>query len=202
MIEDEYRTIEKPSEGLFKDKGSRFVSFAWPVENEETIKAILQQVKKAHYTCNHHCYAFRLHPPGDVFRCSDDREPSGSAGRPILGQLLSYTLTDTLIVVARYFGGNLLGVPGLINAYRNAAIDAINNATIIVKTVNARIKISIPYELMNELLNVIRSESAEISKQEYGERMTFHISVRKSRKIAFIEKLTNNTKLGPYLSIN
>ena len=202
MTEDEYRTIENPAEGFYKDRGSKFLSFAFPVENEAAVKVYLHQVKKAHHASNHHCYAFRLHPKGDVFRSSDDREPSGSAGKPILGQLLSYELTDILIVVARYFGGSLLGVPGLINAYRSSAIDAIENANIIVKTVHATFEISIPHQLMNELLNVVRSESGIISRQAFGEKMMVHISVSKSRKISLIEKLTNNSKLGPYLIIN
>ena len=134
-MEDTYKTIEKPSEGLFKDKGSKFISFAFPVDNEEEIKEIVQSIKKEHHSARHHCYAWRLGADQLLFRANDDGEPSSTAGKPILGQIQSFDLTNILIVVVRYFGGTLLGVSGLINAYRNAALDAINQAEIVEKLV-------------------------------------------------------------------
>ncbi|MDP2112754.1 MAG: YigZ family protein, partial [Bacteroidota bacterium] len=130
-MEDTYKTIEKPSEGLFKDKGSKFISFAFPVNSEDEIKDIVQSIKKEHHSARHHCYAWRLGADHLHFRANDDGEPSSTAGKPILGQIQSFDLTNILIVVVRYFGGTLLGVSGLINAYRSAALDAINQAEIV-----------------------------------------------------------------------
>ena len=201
MITDEYKTIKIPSEGIFKEKGSKFLSFAFPVSTEESVKEFLQQVKKSHYECNHHCYAFRLHPDGKVYRSSDDMEPSGSAGKPILGQLLSHELTDVLIVVARYFGGSLLGVPGLINAYRSAANDAINNSTIIIKTIDETLYLSVNYEHLNELISILKSESAQIIKQEFGEPVQLQVAVRQSKIKIVKHKLINNKRLAAHLVI-
>ncbi len=201
MITDEFRTILEPSQGLYKDRGSKFLSFAYPISNEETVKELLHQVKKTHYECNHHCYAFRLNPGGKVYRSSDDMEPSGSAGKPILGQLLAHELTDILVIVARYFGGSLLGVPGLINAYRSAAYDAIQNASIVVKTINESFEITVQYEHLNVLMSILKNESVHIIKQEFGDPAYFQIAVRKSKKNELIEKLTNNHRLSSYLQI-
>ncbi|HOI47993.1 MAG TPA: YigZ family protein, partial [Prolixibacteraceae bacterium] len=129
-MEDTYKTVSAPSEGLFKDKGSRFISYLYPVTTEEEIKEIIQQVKKAHHSARHHCYAWRLGRENIRFRANDDGEPSSTAGKPILGQLTSFELTNVLLVVVRYFGGTLLGTSGLINAYREAASEAIRNALV------------------------------------------------------------------------
>ncbi len=131
---DSYLTIEKNTEGLFKDKGSKFLAFAYPVEEEEEIKEYIQALKKEHYSARHHCYAWRLGAEKTHFRANDDGEPSSTAGKPILGQIQKNDLTNILIVVVRYFGGTLLGVSGLINAYRGAAADVINNSIIVEKT--------------------------------------------------------------------
>jgi uncharacterized YigZ family protein len=172
-----YNTIAAASEGVFKDRGSSFLGFAFPVEDEEEVKKFLQQVKKQHHKCNHHCYAFRLKPDGSHFRSSDDREPSGSAGKPILGQLLSYQLTFTLIVVARYFGGSLLGVPGLIHAYRAAAEDAIAHAQIIYRTVNITASLSFPYPMLNEVMLMLKNTSFKTIQQDYSETVNLVIDL-------------------------
>ena len=135
LFDDTYLTIQKPSEGVFKDRGSKFLAFAFPVRTEQEIKEILHLIKKEHHGANHHCYAWRLGADKLAYRANDDGEPNNSAGKPILGQIQSNDLTDIFIVVARYFGGTLLGVSGLINAYREAASDAIKNAEIIEKHV-------------------------------------------------------------------
>ncbi|MDO8929091.1 MAG: YigZ family protein [Bacteroidota bacterium] len=157
-MEDTYKTIEKPSEGLFKDKGSKFISFAFPVNSEDEIKDIVQSIKKEHHSARHHCYAWRLGADHLHFRANDDGEPSSTAGKPILGQIQSFDLTNILIVVVRYFGGTLLGVSGLINAYRSAALDAINQAEIVEKLVEKWILVEFDYGAMNEVMKVFKDE--------------------------------------------
>lgn len=158
MMEDSYRTIEKTSEGLFKDKGSRFISYAFNVSSEEEIKEIIQSIKKEHHSARHHCYAWRLGTTNVVFRVNDDGEPSSTAGKPILGQIQSFELTNILIVVVRYFGGTLLGVSGLINAYRNAALDAINNAEIIERLIEKWFSVEFEYLVMNDVMKIFKDE--------------------------------------------
>lgn len=128
---DEYLTISKPSEGLFKDRGSKFLAFAYPVSSEDEIKEIQEHLRSEYHDARHHCYAYMLGKDKNVFRANDDGEPSSTAGKPILGQIKSYDLTNILIVVIRYFGGTKLGVSGLINAYKTAAEEALKNAKII-----------------------------------------------------------------------
>ena len=131
MESDTYLTIKAFSQGLYKEKGSRFIAIAYPVSTQEEIKSILENIRKEHHSARHHCFAWMLGQNRDTFRVNDDGEPSGSAGKPILGQINSFSLTNILIVVVRYFGGKLLGVSGLINAYRSAAESALINAEII-----------------------------------------------------------------------
>ncbi len=157
-MEDTYKTISNPSEGLFKDKGSKFLAFAYPVSSEEEIKGIIQILKKEHYSARHHCYAWRLGHEKLLFRANDDGEPSSTAGKPILGQIQSFDLTNILIVVVRYFGGTLLGVSGLINAYRNAAHDVILQADIVEKLVEKQLLIEFDYGVMNEVMKIFKDE--------------------------------------------
>ena len=157
-MEDTYKTISSPSEGIFKDKGSKFIAFAFPVTSEEEIKEIVQSLKKEHHAARHHCYAWRLGYEKLLFRANDDGEPSSTAGKPILGQIQSFDLTDILIVVVRYFGGTLLGVSGLINAYKSAAFEAINQAEIITKLVEKKILVEFGYDVMNEVMKVFKDE--------------------------------------------
>ncbi len=196
LFDDFYKTIQSPSEGNFKDRGSKFIGFAFPVTNELEVKKYLQEIKKDHHQCNHHCYAFRLTTDPTVFRFSDDREPAGTAGKPILGQIQSRDLTDVLVIVARYFGGTLLGVPGLINAYKSAAADALNNATIITKTINEIFEITFPYEQTNEVLQWLRSEPAIIKEQDYNEPCKIIFELRKGRTNDLLQKLKNNFELS------
>ncbi|MFT7606590.1 MAG: putative YigZ family protein, partial [Saprospiraceae bacterium] len=145
---DLYKTIVAPSIGEFKDRGSKFIAYAYPVYTEEEWQEHLNTVKKEHFKARHHCFAFRIGLDKNNFRANDDGEPSGTAGRPILGQIDSFELTNVFVVVVRYFGGTKLGVSGLINAYKNATIDAFQQATIIEKTVEDIYKISFHYALM------------------------------------------------------
>jgi uncharacterized YigZ family protein len=157
-MEDTYKTISNPSEGLFKDKGSKFMAYAYPVTSEEQIKDIVQAIKKEHYSARHHCYAWRLGYEKLLFRANDDGEPSSTAGKPILGQIQSFDLTNILVVVVRYFGGTLLGVSGLINAYRNAALDAINQAEIVEKLVEKQLLVEFDYGVMNDVMKLFKDE--------------------------------------------
>ncbi len=177
-MEDTYRTILQPSEGLFKDKGSKFIAYAYPVYSEDDIKEIIQIIKKEHYSARHHCYAWRLGHEKLHFRSNDDGEPSSTAGKPILGQIQSYDLTNILIIVVRYFGGTLLGVSGLINAYRNAAQNAINNAQIIEKLVEKQLFIKFDYSVMNEVMKIFKDEKLPQIDPQFDLRCSIKTKIR------------------------
>lgn len=179
-MEDVYQTIERESRGTFKDKGSKFFAFAFPVKHEDDVKEILSQLKKEHHSARHHCYAWRIGTEEITFRSNDDGEPSSTAGKPILGQLQSFNVTNILIVVVRYFGGTLLGVSGLINAYRNAAAEALKNAEIIQKTIENEIILNFTYNELAEVMNVIKQENLTIINTRFEEKCSLIFSVRKS----------------------
>lgn len=189
-IDDKYRTIAKPSKGIFKDKGSKFMAFAYPVMSENESKNHINHLKKEYHDARHHCSAFTLGINRELFRSSDDGEPQGTAGKPILGQIHAFGLTNILIVVVRYFGGKLLGTSGLINAYRNAAANSLQNATIIEKTINKNIKITFDYKAMNNVMNLLKEESVEQTNQNIDNNCEMIISVRLSR----IDKIINTLK--------
>ncbi len=180
LFEDCYLTLKQPSEGLFKDRGSKFLSFAYPVDSEEEVKERLTLLKKLHPGANHHCYAFRLGADKQSYRANDDGEPSNTAGKPILGQIQSKDLTNILIVVVRYFGGTLLGVSGLINAYKLAAADALANAYIEERTVNDIYSISFAYPQMNEVMKIIKDLELRILNQGMALNCSLTFSVRKN----------------------
>ena len=163
---DTYRTVAAPSCAEYKDKGSRFLSFVYPVRAEDEIKQHLISLQKEHFKAVHHCYAYRLGYDGNNFRANDDGEPSGSAGRPILGQIDSFALTDTAIFVVRYFGGILLGVPGLIKAYKTASAEALRQAEIIEKNIEKTMKIRCEYQHLSGIRNVLMRHQAHIIAQE------------------------------------
>ena len=179
-MEDTYKTIATASEGLFKDKGSKFIAYAFPVTSEDQIKEIIQTIKKEHYSARHHCYAWRLGHEKLLFRANDDGEPSSTAGKPILGQIQSFDLTNILIVVVRYFGGTLLGVSGLINAYRNAAFDAINQAEIVQKLVEKNLLIEFDYGVMNDVMKLFKDEKLVQIDPEFDLRCRIKTLVRLS----------------------
>jgi uncharacterized YigZ family protein len=187
---DQYLTISAPAEGVFKDKGSKFMAFAYPVNSEDEIKALVIFLKKEHYSARHHCYAWRLGPEGEHYRSNDDGEPSGTAGRPILGQLLSAKLTYILVVVVRYFGGTLLGVSGLINAYKNAAADAIDKATVVEKKVEHLVEIIFGYPGQNQVMKAIKDEQLEVVTTYYGVDCRVSVWVRLSKLEKVIGKLS------------
>lgn len=178
-MEDVYKTIETPAEGLYKEKGSKFIALAYPVRTEEAVKEIVGEIKVRYYDARHHCYAYRLGADKKKFRANDDGEPSSTAGKPILGQILSYDLTDILIVVVRYFGGIKLGVSGLINAYRAAAADAIGHARIVEKTDDEVFRIKFDYTVMNEVMRVVKEEEPEVMSRDFSMECRMTLSIRK-----------------------
>lgn len=179
-MDDTYRTITEPAEGLFKDKGSKFISYLHPVTNEDEIRDILATIKKEHYSARHHCYAWRLGMEDIRFRANDDGEPSSTAGKPILGQLVSHELTNVLCVVVRYFGGTLLGVSGLIQAYRQAAISAIEAASIETRIIEITYDIQCSYQELNTVMQIIKSENLNTTHIDMREQISIGFSVRKS----------------------
>ena len=178
-MEDVYKTIETPAEGLYKEKGSKFIALAYPVRTEEAVKEIVGEIKVRYYDARHHCYAYRLGADKKKFRANNDGEPSSTAGKPILGQILSYDLTDILIVVVRYFGGIKLGVSGLINAYRAAAADAIGHARIVEKTDDEVFRIKFDYTVMNEVMRVVKEEEPEVMSRDFSMECRMTLSIRK-----------------------
>lgn len=179
LFNDSYLTIEKKSEGVFRDRGSKFIGLAFPVSEEGEIKVILTQLKKEHTAANHFCYAYRLGPDKQNYRSNDDGEPSGSAGKPILGQIQSKDITDVLIVVVRYFGGTLLGVPGLIHAYKQAAIEALQVVPIIEKHIQYIYQAFFSFERINDIMRLLKENEAKIINQEFTETCKIEFQIKK-----------------------
>ena len=188
LFEDTYYTIEEPVEGIFRDKGSKFIAYAYPFKDENKLKEIIADLKSTHPKARHHCWAYRLTPDRTVFRVNDDGEPSGTAGRPILNALLSKDVTNILVVVVRYFGGTLLGVPGLINAYKTATQEALMSATVVEKTVNDVYQIDFEYLVMNDVMRVIKDENITVLSQEFDNACTMKIEMRKMQVNTVIAK--------------
>lgn len=181
MQKDNYQTIKYPAEGLFKEKGSKFLAFAWPVQIEEDITGYLEAVKKKFHDARHHCYAWELGIDGMNFRMNDDGEPSGTAGKPILGQIHSFELTNVLVVVVRYFGGVKLGTGGLIQAYKTAAADALKQAEKVEYTIDRAFTIRFAYDMMNPVMRVVDEEGLNVKKQIFEADCCLTLSVRESR---------------------
>ncbi len=179
-MKDAYLTIANSSKGEFRDKGSKFIAYAFPVEKEEDWQQCLQQVKKEHSKARHHCYAYRLGLDEHNFRANDDGEPSGTAGRPILGQVDSFGLTNVFVVVVRYFGGTLLGTSGLVNAYKISSQAALQNANIIEKLVEDIVRIKFEYAFMGEVMNAAKKLKLNIRHTHFEESAHIDIAVRKS----------------------
>lgn len=179
LFDDTYLTLKQQAEGIFRDRGSKFIALAFPVSSEEEAKEKLAAVKAEHSKARHHCWALRLTPDTSVFRLNDDGEPSGTAGRPILNSILSAGLTNIIVVVVRYFGGTLLGVPGLINAYKTATAEAIRSAEIIKKTVNDVYLLEFDYLQMNDIMRLIKEDGLDTFDQLYDNTCRLKVSVRK-----------------------
>lgn len=189
-MEDLYKTIVSPAEGLYKEKGSKFLSFAYPVQSEGQIKELVAELKDKYYDARHHCYAWMLGADKKNFRANDDGEPSFTAGRPILGQIQSNDLTNVLIVVVRYFGGTKLGVSGLINAYREAAADALRNAGIVEKTVDEQIRICFSYLVLNDVMKIVKEENPEILERNFELQCEMLLSIRQKDMENLKERLS------------
>ncbi|MBQ8837910.1 MAG: YigZ family protein [Bacteroidales bacterium] len=189
LIQDSYKSIASEAKGLFKDNGSRFIAHAYPVETEEEVKEIIASLKKEYHDARHHCYAYRLGHTGEKFRANDDGEPSGSGGRPILGQIDSKGLSDILVVVVRYFGGIKLGIPGLIRAYRTSTADALENADIIEKTAAVRYRIHFGYMSMNSVMKIFKDMGLEQHNQVFDMECRVDTDVRLSQVETFTERI-------------
>lgn len=189
IITDTFFTIENPSKGLFKDKGSKFLAFAFPAETEQEIRIHIETIRKEYFDARHHCYAYRLGADMKVYRSFDDGEPSGTAGKPILGQIASHNLTNILIVVVRYFGGTLLGVGGLIQAYKQASADAIANATIVEKEVLDQFTVTFGYPLQNQVNRILKDCNTRIVSSEFGYDCRLVIQCRKKLSNSLVRKL-------------
>ena len=185
LFDDTYRIIDSPAEGLFKDRGSKFISHVFAVENEDEVKMHLEQLRKKYYDARHHCYAYIIGPDKATFRINDDGEPSGSAGKPIHGQLLSHDLTNILVVVIRYFGGTKLGIPGLINAYREATKDALSKCRIKELTVNKTYTIQYDYPLMDVVMRFMKDHQLTIldTRFEMDCQVKFEVRLSQEEKI-------------------
>jgi uncharacterized YigZ family protein len=190
MDSDTYKTIKSSAEGIYKEKGSRFVSIAMPFSDPEEIKPIIDKIRKEHHEARHNCYAYMIGNDRTIWRANDDGEPSGTAGRPILGQINSHALTNILIVVSRYFGGTLLGVSGLINAYRSAALSAIQKAQVIELTLQDYYEITYPYISMNDVMRVLKEENVGQKAQSLDIECSILLNFRVSRKEKVLSRLS------------
>ncbi|HEY0895138.1 MAG TPA: YigZ family protein [Sphingobacteriaceae bacterium] len=188
LFSDTYKTIAAASEGIFRDRGSKFIGLAYPIRSEEEIREIIARLRSEHPKARHFCTAFRLTPDRSVFRVNDDGEPSGSAGRPILNTMLSADVTNILVVVVRYFGGTLLGVPGLINAYKTATAEALRAATIIEKTVNDVYRLRFEYLQMNDVMKIIKDEGLPVLTQQFDNSCLVEAEIRQAQVNGVLSK--------------
>ena len=189
-MNDLYKTIESASEGLYKEKGSKFIAMTFPVKSLDEINGQIAVIRKQYHDASHHCYAWRLGADGDRYRANDDGEPSGSAGKPIYGQILSRDLSDVLIVVIRYFGGTLLGVGGLINAYRSAASNALEKSRIIEKKVYGKLLVEFEYAQMNSVMGTVKNFQLIIDSQHFDLSCSLKVKVWKRMEKEVIDRFT------------
>lgn len=178
MFEDSYKTIAKPAEGSYSEKRSKFLAYAFPVQNEQEVKQRLAEIQKKHWDARHHCYAYILGPHKDAYRLNDNGEPSGTAGRPIYGQLLSKDVTNTLVIVVRYFGGIKLGVSGLQNAYKVAAREALDAAVIEERTIQEIYRVTFEYTKMNDIMQILKNPEIQVLDRQSYMQCIYTISVR------------------------
>ena len=193
---DEYRTLQDISQGLYKEKGSKFIAMAIPVDSIDEVRLQLEHLHKCYHDARHHCYAYRLGEEPYEVRYNDDGEPSGTAGKPIFGQIQSFELTNVLIVVIRYFGGVKLGTGGLIQAYRSASKDALENGKIITKTWKSLLEIRFNYLQMNEVMRIIKDEGLRIIHQESQGQSCILLEIRKGNLETAIKKFSSLGKLN------
>lgn len=190
QVKDTYSSIAGRSDGLFKDNGSRFIAQAYPVETEDEVKEIVGRLRKEYHDARHHCYAYRIGLDGGLWRANDDGEPSGSAGRPILGQIDAAGLSDVLVVVVRYFGGIKLGIPGLIRAYKTSTADALSQASVVEKVAGRFYRVTFPYLSMNAVMKVVKDLSLPQKDTSFAEQCSMVLRVRLSHESAFLERVS------------
>jgi uncharacterized YigZ family protein len=177
---DTYTTINAPSEGIYKEKGSRFIALAYPIRSEEEVQPLLDDIRRQYHDARHHCYAWRLGIKGEPYRVNDDGEPSGSAGRPILGQMMSMEISDILVVVVRYFGGVKLGVGGLVQAYKAATRSALEGSEPRTRELRTRFRIDFDYPRMNDVMRFVRETGLEIENTDFSETCSLNAGIRNS----------------------
>ncbi len=202
MTKFSYLTVAHATEGLYKEKGSRFLSFCFPVTNQEDIKANLEKLRKKYYDARHHCYAWMLGAELAEYRANDDGEPNHSAGDPILGQIKSKGLTNVLIVVVRYFGGTKLGVGGLINAYRTAAEDALSKVEVIKKDLTEPVTIYYNYDQTADILRLVKEFDLPILSQDFGAQCTLCTEVKSAVRLRFSERVQLLHDTGMNFTVN
>jgi uncharacterized YigZ family protein len=195
LFDDQYLTIEKSSEGTFRDRGSRFIAKAFPVSTEQQVKQELESLRKQYYDATHHCYAYVLGADKSAWRVNDDGEPSGTAGRPIYGQILSADLTNILIVVIRYYGGTKLGVSGLIHAYKTAAHEAISNATVSNCIVKEVYRVEYEYPHMNEVMKILKEDSADVLFSDFGMKCVVDFAIRRMESSRICTRISRLSSL-------
>ena len=190
MAADSYKTIARAQETTYRQLSSKFLTYAYPVETEAEIKEHLDALRKKWFDATHHCYAWRLGPHGEQFRANDDGEPSSTAGKPILGQLLSNEITNCLVVVVRYFGGTKLGVPGLIAAYTESTAQVLAECEIVERTVDVVLKVEFSYIVMNDIMRIVKDMQPKVLSQEFDNLCTIHLSIRESESEQLLGRLS------------
>jgi uncharacterized YigZ family protein len=197
-----FRTVLQPADSIYKEKGSRFLAFVFPVVNETEVKAAIESLKKKYFDARHHCFAWMLGAEKKHFRAFDDGEPNHSAGDPILGQIRSRDLTNVLVVVVRYFGGTKLGVGGLISAYKTAASEALDKAGTIERDVTATIEIKYEYSSTPEIMKVVKNFDLKINKQDFGDRCSLEVEVSLMNKLPLLKKIQLMRSMGTSIDVN
>ncbi len=195
IASDKYKEVKSHTTGIYKEKGSKFIAYSYPVYSEQEVKEKLEEVKKLEYAARHHCYAYILNPDKSAQRANDDGEPSSTAGKPILGQILSNDLTNILIVVVRYFGGVKLGAPGLIRSYKTAASEAISEAIIITKTIKEQYEVSFKYPQMNDVMRLVKEFDLAIVNTDFQIDCKLIFAVPKSKAEVVFETFNKNHEL-------
>ncbi|MEI6889143.1 MAG: IMPACT family protein [Bacteroidales bacterium] len=198
---DIYFSVARKGESISREKASKFIGLAFPVGSEAEVKEILGSIRKMYYDANHHCYAYCLGPAQEIYRFNDDGEPSGSAGRPIYGQLLSKAISDTLVIVVRYFGGTKLGIPGLIHAYRLAASEALDDAGKTEKVITINITVSFPYINMNDVMRIQKEEGLELVAQNFDNDCRVTLGIRKSREEKVMKRLMRISNISTCMDV-
>lgn len=189
-MDDSYKTIQKIAEGYITERKSKFISYAIPIETEDEVRTILEEYRKKYYNARHVCWAYMLGAEREDYRANDDGEPSGTAGKPILGQINSFELTNVLVLVVRYFGGTLLGTGGLVRAYKAAAAAAIENAVIVEKTIDHTFVLHFQYSLLNEVMRILNQFEEARWTQNFTETCEMEINIRQSQSRQLAESLS------------